>query len=594
MAKWLPERMNKLKRFQPANMKQPKRKKVQNALHAPNDKKQGFGFNVPGRTLVFETSGTTLYGAIASCSITSPLKLSTCVSSDNNNPTEAIAEVLAGLKEVTGKKWLPKSCILITPSAAGQLLSLPFDPADPRLQGQLGEMVRWELEELFLQQNDLWSLGALLTAKGYVTAEERYEIEKQGSANSSIAYGDLVGSAKLNECYSIQDKLLASDEELATGWVSQGVEDGAEGFSWYACGISDSVRRLWVGSFIKNKLRLKWIYPQLGTASALVNSEYEKWLLVDMRQEQVGFMQIHAGILYSASSILYGSAMITPGLVIDEINRLLDQDTATVFFSGPDMLVEDMVEIASRELAGRNVQVFILPQVKNDSDVPANILRSISGATSHNLRLADQSLLARIGGEEAKEPFWKRKGLYPWVVIVLLTIGAVAHDQWVRKEIKARQWALELAEIDYSKKMKIKSQALAIATEAKQLAAQLRAKEAELVEAKRLQNILDNVILYRLELVPGVLEAIAAAISDGVVLDLLEEGDDRLGIYLEGWSATDTEGQLFVNLLNEKLAPWLYRVENNILERSQKRMGIEGFNLKIWLKKIEPVKGNDA
>ena len=129
----------------------------------------------PGRVLVFETTGFELYGRIATAGLTPKYKLGDPVVSRAADFSKAVKEVKDQLKTQT--RILPKTAVLTTPCASGDLLSLPVDPKKPRPRLQMAEMVRWELEELFVKLGDIWSLGAMLQGRGYITRDQRLEVK---------------------------------------------------------------------------------------------------------------------------------------------------------------------------------------------------------------------------------------------------------------------------------------------------------------------------------------------------------------------------------------------------------------------------------
>lgn len=575
--------------------KKPERKEKKQTLKKPNKTKQGVEFHIPSKVLVFETTGTTLYGMIASCGATSGLAMVGPVSSTKSEFAESIAHVVAQLKELSGKKNLPKKAVVITPSAAGELLNLPVDPDKPRLKAQMAEMVRWELEELFVQQGDIWSLGSLIAGKGYITSEQRFDIESaEGRPSNSAAFEQLISNDQLDDCLSLQENLTGQDEELVTGWCPQGKEDGVEGFTWFGAGIGQGIRKLWVDAFSKNKLSLSWIYPQLGTASPIIGSIYEKWLLVDLRQEQIGFTQGQGNRIYSTEFRMNNFGMIDSTVVLQTIKQILHHDTEKIFISGPAALVESLLPEVQQELEMRKVMVQAVEPDEYDVDLPINIQNSMRGVARHILKICKGSLLVRIEGREPKPPVWKRKELYPLAAMVILVCGFAGFDTYIRNKTADNEWALELLDIEYKKKKMIKQQAAEVNREAQVLEEQLASKKGELAEQVRLRNILDNVIQYRQDLIPGILESVGMSVNSSVVVDMLEEHEDRSGFYLQAWSLEDTEGQLFVNRLNENLAPWHYEIENMQLERGKGRLAVEGFVLKIWIKKLTEKEDDNA
>ncbi|PIE68525.1 MAG: hypothetical protein CSA21_07030 [Deltaproteobacteria bacterium] len=554
-------------------------------------KRRSVSFRRPGRVLVFETTGARLYGAIARCGLVSGLSLSAPVVSTEVDPVRAVEEVLARLRESTGKKRLPRNAILVTPSAAGEILPLPVDPDRVKLQKQMGEMVRWELEELFVRQEDIWSLGGLLVDGGFITPGARREVESAGGGNAAD-FEHLLGGEELDSVLALQDQLTGGDGELKTGWVFQAEEAGTGSFNWLVAGIGREVCSLWVDAFRHNGLDLRWIYPQLGCAAPLVNSPFEKWMLADLRREQVGLIQGLDGKLHSTAILINSSGMIDPEQLAESIGKSLHHDTTALFLSGPEDVVASLTGRLEQEFGRRNTGVFPLPAGSAENpEVPVYIVNSMRGAASHHLRLCSESLLVRLQAREDRPPLYKNRAVYPWLGMVVLASGLGGFDYYMKAETAKNEWALELASIEYEKKIELAKQAQQLASEGRKLVRELEAREQELEEVEHLRYILDNIVTYRQELIPGILEAIGNSVSRSVVIDVLEENRDRNAFLLKGWALKDTEAQLFSTQLAANLHPWNYRIANVEMVRGTGRMDYEGYVFEIWLKKIDDEEG---
>lgn len=543
-----------------------------------------------GRVIVLESTGARLYGAVAVGGSSDGPVLESPVVSDKMDFDGAVQEVLEQLKGKSGRRKLPKKAVLITPSCAAEILSLPVDPDRSELKAQMSGMVRWELEELFLQQGDIWSPGGLLVEGGLLKPEKRYEIESSGNAGAS-AFEHLVSSEALDGVLAVQEKLVSGDEQLLTGWVSQGEEEGTGAFLWLAGGIGDSVRKLWVEALERHGVRLQWIYPQLGAAVPLVDSPFEKWMLIDLRREQTGLFQGAAGGLCSTAVFINRYGLVDSEQLVPFVRQSLHHDTTTVFISGPESVAGPLLDKMRQAFTGREINIFPLRAGRalspSSISVPPHISSSMTGAASHYLQYCKKELLVRVEGHEPKPPLYKRKEIYPWLGMFVLASGFGGFDYYMKAETAKNEWALELADIEYEKKMKIKRQAQAIAGELKQFENKLHLKEKELEDARQLRFIFDNVILYRQKMVPGVLHALARSVTKGVVIDLVEENNDRSGFLIQGWAVRDTEAQFFANSLTASLQPWHYRVENTELGKGMGRMPYEGYVFRLWVKKID-------
>lgn len=552
-----------------------------------NFKKFQFGkLSKPGRVLVLESTGYSLHGAVASCTTSSAFALGAVVLSTATDRTAAVGEVLAQLKGQS-KKRLPATAILVSSSAASALLSLPIDPKKPRPAAQMAEMVRWELEELSVQQNELWTLGALLMGRGDLNFEQRRELEIRIRAENqrlnAAAYQGAVDGACLEECVLLQEQLVGDDEELATGWFGQAAgEEEEDGFSWLVSGVGSGQCISWVKACKKHGVFLGRIYPRLGTCLPLLEPAAE-WLLADVAQEQWGVLRGQGRRIDAALNkpCAFGRAVVTE--VIETVGDLLRPECNRLHLCAPE---DQWPELAAalEQAYGRRGLHIVCPDGDSRQPPQGERLAALSGAAHHHLGLSAKGLpLAPITAQPPAPPLWKRKDLWPWVGIAMMVVGLGSYDTYMRLQTAKNKAELSRLDIEYERKMQVKRQAEALAAEAKTFQGQLTVKEQELKEAEKQRSILDSIIRKRQDLVPGLLQVLAEATGELVMLDFLEESADRAGIYLTGWALTDTEGQKFANTLNEQLTPWKYRVKDVKLSRGKGRLGIEGYQLNIWL-----------
>jgi len=547
-----------------------------------------FRLTVPGRLLVFESTGCVLYGTVVSGGLTGGLGHGAVGVSRAIDCDQAVEEVLAQLQSGGGGR-LPQNGVLITPAAASELLELPVDPKNSNAAKNVGEMARWEMEGRFLHLSDVWTLGAFLMGRGYIDAARRCGVESTSSGRglaSSSAYSELVGLERVGECMELMEKLLGEEGELLTGVVPQPAEEQLERFTWWGAGINEGVCRRWVDACRRRNINLGWIYPQLGAALPLINEGKTGWLLAEVRQEQVGLFQYRQGRLESLAVRNTECGEMAGDALHAAISSVLHPEIKAVYLSAPAGQAEQLL----RELRGRLQQeVVSLAEAYSQPDpsqCPPEIHLSLLGCGRHALGHARPHSAVRILAQKPKPPLWKNRDLYPWLGIVLVVVAAVSVDTYMRKRAAAMEWALELAEIEYNKKMDIQREAQKIAAELKALEDRLAAKEAELKEEERQSYIFNEVIRYRQELIPAILGVLGNSINEEVVLNLLEEDIDRRGIYMEGWALHDTKGQIFVNALREGLAPWKYKVEEVKVEKGPGPFNLDGFCMKFWLRRI--------
>lgn len=543
---------------------------------------------LPRALLVFETTGFALHAVVARRGFDGSLRLGAPVVSAAVDAASAVGEVLAQLRAAAGRR-LPKAAVLITPAAVGERLLLPVDPRKPRPRAQMGELVRWELEEVFVRQSELWSLGALLQGRGYLGADERRELEESAGRDRGALVEALrrrVSRGRMEECLTMQEALAGLDDELALGWCGQpGAEEDGR-FAWYGAGIGAGLRARWVQAFRAHGIFCDWIYPQLGAALPLAGADRGDRVLVEVRQEQFGVFAWRGGRLdvLAIQSCQHGVA--TPEALAAAV-RAAAPEARVVRVAGPAGCADPL-----RAALG-GVEVCAVGGGLADS-CPPEVAASLEGVARHALKLCPAELLVRIEAQAPRPPLWKSREFWPWAAIGLVVLGVVATEVTLQVRARRKEWQLELLDIEYERQMQIKGEAQRMQAEVRKFETALAEKERELAAKRQRRAVLDDVILYRQRFVPEFLRVLGEASAGEVLLDVVEEDPDRTGFQLEGWALTGTEAQRFGNQLNEGLAPLGYKLADIRLSRGRERGAGDGFVVKIRLAKLENPPSNAA
>lgn len=563
----------------------------------------------PNHLLVFETDGFTLYGGLAHTGITA-LEFRALGQSQALDFATAVGEVLEQLRGNSNKR-LPTKAVLITPTAASALLELPVNPEKPRPDAQMSELVRWELEPLFAQQNEIWVMGALLMGRGYIDAAQRRQIAVQqladreghspGSA-ATVRFGEVaqdlgyVSGKQIEECLALQEKLVLFDDEVACGWVSQVVsdEEPPEQFPWLAAGVGEGMRKQWAAAFRRQGVFLRWIYPQPGAAfGALAPDSDREQILVDIRQEQFAVLRGRPGGLASLRIERCPDGLIGADDVAGICQEQMRPDIERVHLAVADGLFEQFSPALAQRLE-REIVPPPLPGNLPDAKLPQQVLASMAGVATHYFGHCDAKAAPRVVAQPPKLAIWKRRELWPYAAGLAVLIGIAGHEAFMRIETWQNQKELAALEQEFEQKLASKKRTQGNAAEIARLTKQIDDKTASL-QKKRVQlHTLKELVLERQALVPGLLRALAESMGDEVLLDVVEEGAQQSGFHLVGWALTDTAGQLFLSRLNKALDPWGYKVLETQVRSGEGRLGVRGSTLEVWVSPAIDKKGRSG
>ena len=542
----------------------------------------------PQSLLVFETTGFTLYGALFRSGFSASTTPEAVASSRAIDFATAVAEILEQLGEQSKKK-LPKTAVLITPSAASGLIFLPVNPEEPQPRAQMNELVRWEIEPMFARQNGIWFIGALLMGREYITADERKEIA--AGAGPDIRFGNEacdLGYAtreQVDECLKLQESLALFDDDVASDWVpqsgagEQGDDDGM--FTWYGIGLGESMRKQWVKAFDRQKISLDWVYPQFGLVANTIPDSEREWMLVDIRQEQFAVLRGQAGKLSSMRVESWQDGQVSGESIAELCREEIRSDIQEIYLLSDDRVYEDISAMLGKVLR-RDISRISLPEmvVKTES-IPGQVLLSVMGAASHALGHSSLNSIPRVGAKPPPPPLWKRKDLYAPVAMALLVMVIICFDLSLRYRTSQNELALEQLDEEYGQKLILKKQTESTASEVRGLQERLAEKHAAIEELEHKKHIMKDVILHRVLLVPALLRAISSAMGNEVLIDSIEEDKGRRAILLTGLALTDSDGQAFANRLNNNLQALNYKVEDVKLYRGLGRLDITGYTLEI-------------
>mgnify|MGYP000532930094 CR=1 FL=1 len=559
--------------------------------------------------IVFQAGSYGLRGALMSNG-RHEAKIGEVASSNSVDFTRSITEVLAKLKEKN--KRLPKRAILLTPSVVSDLIQLPVSPLRPRSQEQMQELIRWELESAITQQNVQWKVGAILVERGHMTAEQRNNVlvemdirHAQGGPRSLSRFGDLavqlgyVERAHLEECFALQGKLVAIDDELEYGWqaceVSGGKltdesllsqeEDNDSSHPWLVTGMSKTVRRRWLGAFNLNGISLEAFYPIVGSAFASLAqreakqdfqdanngglvieklAEGKQWLL-EVYQDQLALISGDQSIITNIETCGRRAGALTATECLDFMgDRPLNVKRLYVASNG----VEDIQALMSELAEQLNVEVQLLSASVLEFSLSEHLHRDsllgIHGVANHYLKHMPAKRLSRISAREVKEQAWKsfltpkKIVMGSGLILVCSMFGFLGWMYWNTEYYSTRLVELEAK---YDKDMALKQQLQAAYGESLNIQQNIlqaikKEKEIKLLLVEQQANS-----GYRQESVKSLLKVFALALSPYVAIsNVSKEGDV---FKLKARSSSNLEGQEFIASVDRLSKPLRYQVTSS-------------------------------
>lgn len=472
--------------------------------------------------------------------------------SSSVEPNAALAEALSRLS--AQNHTLPKEACLVTPQVSVALLDLPVDPDRRRPHAQMQELVRWEMEAVAGQQAAFARIGRLLEGRGYMTAEQRADIVAEQAAAAAerggkrARFGDLAFEAgyvtreQIDECLRIQETLLVIDDDVASAWVPQRIadEDGVERTAWYAASVARTVRLTWDDAFRGNGLALRGLYPVSGTLLATLESpsgeEGEK-LLIEL---------FDGGVVVTRAD---GPTVTDMRAEPEPPAPVEDALAAIVQEEGLDPAADIWLSARDETLAGR-----LSDTLGRAVDRVPDGIDAVGGAAVHALGAGAETLAVAVESRDPPPPIWRNADVVRVAVAVVVVLFLVLTEGFLQYRITSAKTHLATLETQFDEQIRMNRQLKAVLRESQSfetrvadLRSQVEAVDEELAKV-------EQVLIWRQQLVPDVLRALRESVNNEVVLSDISETATGSGVFnVSGWALRDTSAQLFINRLDKVL-----------------------------------------
>ncbi|MDR0528996.1 MAG: hypothetical protein LBG69_05230 [Zoogloeaceae bacterium] len=505
----------------------------------------------------------------------------------------ALKEVLTRLKQPN--VVIPRKCRLAARFIVPSRVELPVNPARPRPAAQMREMIRAEAEAGVAESGALWTIGAVLSARGLLTPQERERVAREQAlrreeSGRPVYFGQtavdlsLISKEDLRDALSVQEKLQILESALACGWTGFVEETGAPPV-WLASAAGLSV---WAeaeaackrsGIKLLGALPLAWSVSEAAESADanLSKSRGVGRVALEIHPEEIMAVLRRGGRIVAARSEGRMERPLTSGGLLALVADWLPESGGAleiICCHGGD-------EAALREiLAGLETQTGAPPVFRDEAWARRNgyacLARQRDGRT--------RTLPMIFYGELPLSP-WKRAGFWHlFFPLLTLTLVTGAHFEQ-SAEIKRVQSRLDLADFESRRRSSIKrqeTQAIFLARREKTELEDTRRKLAAIApDIERLQSI-EGMVNH----LPQLLRALADGISDDVVLESVRNSRSGGGvgdIMITGWTTDYASAQSFALRVQEVVADLGYAVAQTEVSAGAGRGGKTGYFVSFWL-----------
>jgi hypothetical protein len=521
----------------------------------------------------------------------------------------ALDEALDRLREQGVKP--PRQCYLAASFIVPARVDMPVDPGKPRKPLQMRELARAEMEPAVAEAGALWTIGAVLAARGLLTAEQRERVVlelalRREQGGQPTYFGQVacdlgfVAKEDVQESLRLQEKMQTLESALACGWTGRRGEVGeppvwlasATGLALWSQFEAACKRR---GLKLRGGLPLMWSVseatPAALEAARAPESDADGWM--DARRHSRVTLEIHAE---AVAAVLRQHGRIVSARVEGRMERELAADWLLRLVtdwraSGVDAL--EIVCLSEADEAAVTALRDELARHWGKSPVVTGVQAARRGLLECLARLhkARVEALPVVHFGEPPRPLWQRTGF--WHLALPLAVIAVAVGMHLsqRAQIRAIEARFDLADLNSKRQADIKQKEANVMLTAKREKQELEAARRELAklmpEVERMQTIEGMT-----SNLPQLLRTLARNISDDVVLEVVrnsKSGGDIGDIMIVGWTNHYGSAQGFAQRVQRALDGLGYAVAQTDVRAGKGRMGKSGYFVSFWLIPRVPV-----
>lgn len=505
----------------------------------------------------------------------------------------ALDEVLASLAASTAIR--PKRVALAARHVLPAVIDLPVNPDKPRPPEQMRELIQPDMEPVLAEFGSLWSMGALLQARGYLSAADRERITmeeavRRQSRSNQLRYGEiaieleLIERDLLDECLDQQVALQNLEASVMAGWRGR-IEDKQP--LWLVCGVGQAAYQEWRealsrhGLYLAATLPISWLVSDPAPSEQIEpgNRRDQSVPAIDLEihaEEVVAVLRRRGRVVATRSE-----GRIERAPAADWINRIIADwaaesraQIAIYFMDEADDEFGEAMADALNLTTGHPCSVHKASESRQA--LWWNLLREASAPISQ---------LPRMVAGELRGSIWKDPDIRR-----LLALGGVLFGLAVTEGVQQyRLHGLETKMADHQRKEKLLSST-------SQLEAQVNQKLLELgkgLDATRRQlepllndrSRLNRIISMRVDL-PDLLYLLAQAVGSDAVMEEIHNDNtysEGSAIQVIAWSPSYTGAQDFVNRMAGLAREKGYGVSQTEIKERKGRNNRRGHEVKFWL-----------
>ena len=502
------------------------------------------------------------------------------------------ADFAAALAEVVGElrgrgHKIPKRVALAASHCRPLVADLPVDPGKPRPAPQMRELLRGEAEAALAEFGGLWTIGALLQARSYLSADDRQRVVLEESVRrqerrTPLRYGEtalelgLIERAQLNEGLELQEALQHVDAQWLAGWKGW-IDDGQK--YWLASALSGPLHRQWSAALAQRGLRLEAVLPLAWLCSETPVGDDTQVISIEVHAEDVHAVARRNGRVVAARF----DARLERPLQSDWLLRLIEDWS---------LEARSRIEIVCRDPADQEATGGAAAELELASGHPARVVdanqarATLWHALVREARVAPAAQrLPHLTTRELRGAPWKNPDLRRVAALVALVALLAASEGG--QQYRLRTLRQEIAERNRKENetKRLAQMEMKINSATRQVGKDLEKLRAELEPLVNTRTRLEAIVVMRQHL-PDLMQMLARAIGDDAVLEKVgnsKSGSDAASIRVEAWSGSYTGAQAFVNRVAEQTQTLNYGVAQTEINEARGRSSKTGYRVAFWL-----------